>query len=166
GRYDPEYELEGRDYPIGYVRWTERRNLECFLDLLARRRIDVEPLISHVADFSAAVGTYKQLKDGELKAVAVLFRYSNGSAPAAAAAEPAVVSVPVPPSARPAVSRPARPAVSRPARPAKSTLRVAFVGAGNYASSMLLLHLTGRSDVELGQVVTTSALSAANAKRK
>ncbi|MYS54888.1 oxidoreductase, partial [Streptomyces sp. SID6013] len=39
GRYDPEYELEGRDYPIGYVRWTERRNLACFLDLVARGRV-------------------------------------------------------------------------------------------------------------------------------
>lgn len=152
GRYDPEYEIEGRDYPIGYVRWTERRNLECFLDLLARRRIDVEPLISHVAEFSAAVQTYEQLKEGELKAVAVLFRYPNGSAPAATAITTA----------------PAELATAKvsPARPAKATLRIAFVGAGNYASSMLLPHLTGRSDVELGQVVTTSALSAANAKRK
>lgn len=75
GRYDPEYELEGRDYPIGYVRWTERRNLACFLDLLARGRVDVEPLVSHVADFDDAVETYQRLKDGDLKAVAVLFRY-------------------------------------------------------------------------------------------
>lgn len=75
GRYDPSYELEGRDYPIGYVRWTERRNLACFLDLLARGRVDVEPLVSHIADFDDAVETYQRLKDGELKAVAVLFRY-------------------------------------------------------------------------------------------
>src|SRR5262249_2310681 len=69
GRYDPEYELEGRDYPIGYVRWTERRNLECFLDLLARGRVGVRPLISAVADFSDAVQTYQRMKDGQLKAV-------------------------------------------------------------------------------------------------
>ncbi len=41
GRYDDRYELEGIDYPVGYVRWTERRNLECFLDLLAREQIDL-----------------------------------------------------------------------------------------------------------------------------
>ncbi|MGH3792227.1 MAG: zinc-dependent alcohol dehydrogenase, partial [Pseudonocardiaceae bacterium] len=57
GRYDPGYELDGRDYPIGYVRWTERRNLGCFLDLLARHRVDVAPLISHVAAFATAVQT-------------------------------------------------------------------------------------------------------------
>lgn len=78
GRYDPEYELQGRDYPIGYVRWTERRNLGCFLDLIARGGVDVEPLVSHVAGFEDAVETYRRLKEGELKAVAVLFRYAPG----------------------------------------------------------------------------------------
>src|SRR3954453_12587380 len=81
GRYDPEYELDGRDYPIGYVRWTERRNLECFLDLLLRDRVGVEPLISHVAGFDTAVETYGRLQSGDLKAVAVLFRYPADAEP-------------------------------------------------------------------------------------
>ncbi|MEV5807536.1 bi-domain-containing oxidoreductase [Streptomyces parvulus] len=153
GRYDPEYELEGRDYPIGYVRWTERRNLACFLDLVARGRVDVEPLVSHTADFDDAVETYRSLEGGGLKAVAVLFRYA-GQAPEAAAPEVAL----------PAVRRgAAAPSVTRPR---KASVRLAFVGAGNYASSMLLPHLTGRDGVELSTVVTTTALSAANAKRK
>ncbi len=46
GRYDDRYELEGIDYPAGYVRWTERRNLACFVDLLARGQLDVESLVS------------------------------------------------------------------------------------------------------------------------
>ena len=41
GRYDPAYEENGQDYPIGYVRWTEGRNLQAFVDLLASRRLDV-----------------------------------------------------------------------------------------------------------------------------
>ncbi|MFJ5644840.1 bi-domain-containing oxidoreductase [Streptomyces sp. NPDC093223] len=156
GRYDPEYELEGRDYPIGYVRWTERRNLACFLGLVARGSVDVEPLVSHVADFDDAVDTYRRLKDGELKAVAVLFRYPE------AATEPR--ETPAPSVAVPAVRR-AGPA-SAPARPATAPVRVAFVGAGNYATSMLLPHLAQRDGVELSTVVTTTALSAANAQRK
>ncbi|MFJ4580331.1 bi-domain-containing oxidoreductase [Streptomyces echinatus] len=156
GRYDPEYELEGRDYPIGYVRWTERRNLACFLDLVARGRVDVEPLVSHIADFDDAVETYRRLKDGELKAVAVLFRYPGHTAEAEAEA-PAV--------AVPAVKRPVG-AVSTPARAAGTPVRLAFVGAGNYATSMLLPHLAQRDGVELSTVVTTTALSAANALRK
>ncbi|OMI36682.1 bi-domain-containing oxidoreductase [Streptomyces sparsogenes] len=157
GRYDPEYELEGRDYPIGYVRWTERRNLACFLDLLARGRIDVEPLVSHVADFDDAVETYRLLKDGGLKAVAVLFRYPGPPDRAAEAVAPAV--------AVPAVKRRGGGAAA-PARAAGAPVRLAFVGAGNYATSMLLPHLTRRDGVELSTVVTTTALSAANAQRK
>ncbi|ELS57356.1 bi-domain-containing oxidoreductase [Streptomyces viridochromogenes] len=153
GRYDPEYELEGRDYPIGYVRWTERRNLACFLDLLARGSVDVEPLVSHIADFDDAVETYRSLKDGDLKAVAVLFRYPGPAEEAQEAAAPRV--------AVPAVN------VKRgPVRAAKAPVRLAFVGAGNYATSMLLPHLAQRDGVELATVVTTTALSAANAQRK
>ncbi len=157
GRYDPSYELEGRDYPIGYVRWTERRNLACFLDLLARGRVDVEPLVSHVADFDDAVETYQRLKDGDLKAVAVLFRYPERAGDEGEAEAPTV--------AVPAVKARSGPA-STPARAAKSPLRLAFVGAGNYATSMLLPHLAQRDGVALSTVVTTTALSAANAKRK
>ncbi|MEU5531674.1 bi-domain-containing oxidoreductase [Streptomyces sp. NPDC020362] len=155
GRYDPEYELDGRDYPIGYVRWTERRNLACFLGLLARGSVDVEPLVSHIADFDDAVKTYQRLKDGELKAVAVLFRYADQVAEGEVEA-PAVTV--------PEVRRSG--AAATPARSAKAPVRLAFVGAGNYATSMLLPHLAQREGVELSTVVTTTALSAANAQRK
>ncbi|MER7706411.1 bi-domain-containing oxidoreductase [Kitasatospora sp. NPDC097605] len=158
GRYDPEYELEGRDYPIGYVRWTERRNLACFLDLLARGRVDVEPLVSHVADFDDAVETYRRLKDGELKAVAVLFRYPE--APADEAPQAPSIALPAVPAARNGAR------ASAPARSAGAPVRLAFVGAGNYATSMLLPHLAQREGVTLSTVVTTTALSAANAQRK
>ncbi|MET7985007.1 MULTISPECIES: bi-domain-containing oxidoreductase [unclassified Streptomyces] len=156
GRYDPAYELEGRDYPIGYVRWTERRNLACFLDLVARGRVDVEPLVSHVADFDDAVETYQSLKDGGLKAVAVLFKYADHAVEAEAQAPEVAV---------PAVKRGGG-EVSAPARAARTPVRLAFVGAGNYATSMLLPHLARREGVELSTVVTTTALSAANAQRK
>ncbi|WP_370932269.1 bi-domain-containing oxidoreductase [Amycolatopsis sp. cg13] len=150
GRYDPAYELEGRDYPIGYVRWTERRNLECFLDLAARGKLDVTPLISHTADFSAAVETYRALNEGELKAVAVLFRYPD----APPAEDESVVT-----------AVPAAPIVDKRTDPLQ-WLRIGFIGAGNYASSMILPHLAGDERVLLTDVVTTSALSGANAKRK
>ncbi len=47
GRYDPAYEEKGQDYPLGYVRWTEGRNLQAFIDLLASARLDVRPLVTH-----------------------------------------------------------------------------------------------------------------------
>ncbi|MFF3554242.1 bi-domain-containing oxidoreductase [Streptomyces tsukubensis] len=169
GRYDPEYELEGRDYPIGYVRWTERRNLACFLDLAARGRVDVEPLVSRIADFDDAVETYRNLKDGELKAVAVLFRYPEQKTGPAAGEESGQQTgqgsaAEAPELTVPAVRRGAGGAA--PARSAGAPVRLAFIGAGNYATSMLLPHLARRDGVELAKVVTTTALSAANAQRK
>ncbi len=163
GRYDPSYELDGRDYPIGYVRWTERRNMECFCDLLAGGRVDPSPLISHIAEFDDAVQTYQRLHDGELAAVAVLFHYPEK---ALAAATPATNGNGTSNGNSTVVrGEPAAP-VRTPAMPRTGPVRVAFIGAGNYATSMLLPHLTRRSDVRLAQVVTTSALSGANARRK
>ena len=75
GRYDDRYELEGIDYPAGYVRWTERRNLECFLDLLARKDLEVETLVSGTFPMHDAVSVYADLSSGALKAVGVLLSY-------------------------------------------------------------------------------------------
>jgi predicted dehydrogenase/threonine dehydrogenase-like Zn-dependent dehydrogenase len=158
GRYDPSYELEGRDYPAGYVRWTERRNLECFIDLLDRDRLNLEPLVGHIAEFADAVETYRGLADGTIGAVAVLFRYPAPAARPTVEPEAEISAADWPRTAMIPVQRYRAP-VTRP-------LQVAFIGAGNYASSMLLPHLTGRDDLTLATVATTTALSAANAQRK
>jgi predicted dehydrogenase/threonine dehydrogenase-like Zn-dependent dehydrogenase len=143
GRYDPTYEEDGVDYPIGYVRWTERRNMACFLDLLAEGRLDLEPLVSAVLPFEDAVGAYERIQRGEQDGVGMLFRYSpNGSAQ----------------------RRLARPPPSRPAP--RPLVRLGVIGAGNYASSMLLPHLRDRADVRLVEVATASGLSATNAQRR
>ena len=65
GRYDDRYELDGIDYPAGYVRWTERRNMTCFLDLIAQGRLDLEPLVSAVLPFEDAVRAYERIQRGE-----------------------------------------------------------------------------------------------------
>src|SRR5205814_1354048 len=63
GRYDPNYEEKGNDYPIGYVRWTEQRNLEEFVRLLGARAVDVAPLISQRFAFADAQRAYDILVD-------------------------------------------------------------------------------------------------------
>ncbi len=146
GRYDPTYELDGIDYPAGYVRWTERRNLACFLDLASRGQLALGPLTSGVFPIDDAVDVYGRLKDGTLRGVGFLFAY------------PAQ-----PPPARP-VPRPAPTAVPSPAK--SDRVRIGFIGAGNYASSMLLPHLARAEGAALTQVVTRTSLSAVNAKRK
>jgi predicted dehydrogenase len=150
GRYDDRYELEGIDYPAGYVRWTERRNLECFLDLLAGKDIEVESLISGVFPLDDATKVYDDLAQGTLSAVGVLLSYPKRA-----------------PDAQPRSSSRVVSATGTPA-PKASTGQVAvgFIGAGNYATSMLLPHLAKSSAVSLAHVATTRSLSAANAQRR
>ena len=75
GRYDPTYEEDGVDYPIGYVRWTEQRNMRSFLELVAADRIDVETLIDEVIPFEASVDAYERLLSGDSRAIGSLFAY-------------------------------------------------------------------------------------------
>ena len=153
GRYDDRYELEGIDYPAGYVRWTEKRNLESFLELLARGSLEVATLIDGVFPFADAAKVYGDLKEGSLKAVGVLLEYEQ---PAEGAPRPTT-------SKHLADTKP--PAV-RNREKSKSEVRCGFVGAGNYASSMLLPHLASNGTAVLAHVATTKSLSAVNAQKK
>ena len=158
GRYDERYELEGVDYPVGYVRWTERRNLECFLDLLARKDLEVETLVSGTFPMHDAASVYADLSSGALKAVGVLLEY-----PA-----PDLERQPRPPASLVRAGVPSVPArVSKgPNGPASKRLAIGFIGAGNYASSMLLPHLAQLPNAQLTHVATTKSLSAVNAQRR
>ena len=158
GRYDDRYELEGVDYPAGYVRWTERRNLACFLDLVSAGKLNLEPLVSAVFSFGQAVEVYERLNAGELQGVGFLFEY------AAPPAGPDAVRDAAPDGSR--VSAMRHPSSARRQPRARHTVRVGFLGAGNYASSMLLPHLAADASVELAHVATTTSLSALNAKRR
>ena len=154
GRYDDRYELEGVDYPAGYVRWTERRNLACFLDLLADGSVDIGSLISGTYPIEDAADVYSRLGAGSLEGIGFLLSYR--SAPDAEEPERTIQGS--------AHSEPAL--VSQPRTPRSADVRIGFVGAGNYATSMLLPHLRDNSEVELVSVATTKSLSGLNAQRK
>jgi predicted dehydrogenase/threonine dehydrogenase-like Zn-dependent dehydrogenase len=151
GRYDERYELDGIDYPPGYVRWTERRNLECFLDLMSRKEIEVETLISGVFPLENASTVYADLASGTLKAVGVLLQYP---APPADSPPKAVTSMV---RASPA---------SAPSDRSDGRLAIGFIGAGNYASATLLPGLAALPSTYLAHVATTRSLSAVNAQRR
>jgi predicted dehydrogenase len=148
GRYDTRYELEGIDYPAGYVRWTEKRNLESFLDLVGRNELEVATLVDGVFPLADAAKVYEDLKTGSLKAIGVLLEYP---VPAVDAPAPA--------------TRQLLPG-TRPARKTAGRVAIGFVGAGNYASSMLLPHLAKNPAADLAHVATTKSLSAVNAQKK
>ena len=80
GRYDPAYEQEGRDYPFAFVRWTEQRNLEAFLELVAAGRVTPERLITHRFPIADAESAYNLL-DGDEPYLAILLTYPDSSEP-------------------------------------------------------------------------------------
>jgi predicted dehydrogenase len=166
GRYDDRYELEGIDYPAGYVRWTERRNLQCFLELIAADSVEVSSLVSGVHPIGEAATVYEQLRTGSLQGVGFLLEYP----------QPAEASPPTrratgarhPEATRSGATTTGATTTGAAARGPlpEGRVRVGFVGAGNYATSMLLPHLAREEDVTLARVATTRSLSAVNAQRK
>src|SRR5260370_4242751 len=140
GRYDPQYEEGGTDYPIGYVRWTERRNMEAFLDLLATGQTDVAPLIEHQYTIGEGARAYADLKSGMDTAVL----QDNGASA-------------TPPPALPNV------AAARP--PLRHELRVGCIRAGSFAASVIFPNLQAIKGVRLQSVATISGAGAASAQR-
>jgi len=115
GRYDPAYEEQGHDYPLGFVRWTEQRNFEAILDMLASGQINVKPLITHRFAFEDAPAAYQQLTDDK-SGLGILLAYS------AASVDREVRSVTLRTGLQFDAARPV----------------LGFIGAGNYASRMLI----------------------------
>ncbi len=137
GRYDRRYEEMGLDYPLAYVRWTENRNMQAFLGLAATGSIHPDRLDTEIVDFSEAEQTYEALARGERRHLSILFRYESGTAAASRSIE-----------------------LEGKRRSARDSVGIAFVGAGNYAKSVLLPALQAASGTELVSLVTATGASA------
>jgi predicted dehydrogenase len=146
GRYDPDYEERGNDYPAGFVRWTEQRNFEAVLEMLRSRRLDVRPLISHRFAFDAAPSAYELLATSAEPYIGILLEY------------------PVPPGDAPAPRTIVTAATSRPDQSATPP-GVAFIGAGNYATRVLAPAFAA-SGARLVGVATSGGVTAANCARR
>ena len=146
GRYDPAYEEGGRDYPIGFVRWTEQRNFEAVLDLMASGKLNVGPLISHRFALERAVDAYDLLASDE-PSLGILLQYPGAAAqaPGALVQQRTVVL-----SSAPIVAGKAS---------------VVFLGAGNYASRTLIPAFK-TAGASLRIVVSSGGVSAAHQGRK
>lgn len=120
GRYDPDYENKGHDYPVGFVRWTEQRNFEAVLDMLADGRLDVKPLISHRFSIDEAAKAYDLLAEEGTAPLGILLDYPRAAVPEDPARD-RMVSL-----------RPPRGGA------AAGQASLAFIGAGNYAGAVLI----------------------------
>ena len=135
GRYDPEYEERGHDYPFAYVRWTEGRNIEAFLDLIAEGRVNVEPLITHQFEIDKSEQAYKVVT-GEIAGphVGIILKYDTDRE----------VERTIQLSAQPTMAE---------------SVRAGVIGAGGYAKAVLLPHFKA-AGVDFQRIATASGVTA------
>lgn len=115
GRYDPNYEDKGNDYPYAFVRWTEQRNFEAILDMMSSGLLDVKPLISHRFKFEDALDAYELLTKDK-SALGILLEYESS------VESRQQRTLPLQDNVKFDASKPV----------------ISFIGAGNYASRMLI----------------------------
>jgi predicted dehydrogenase len=149
GRYDPGYEESGVDYPIGYVRWTEGRNLEAFIDLLASGKLDVHPLISHRFPIEQAPQAYSLITGKQKEPfLGVVLTYPDRALPIGFDHR-----VPNPQAATIA---------SRPGE----LLTLGVLGAGNYASAVFLPNMRRAGGVAPVGIASASGVNAQHASHR
>jgi predicted dehydrogenase len=153
GRYDPAYEEGGRDYPIGYVRWTEGRNLEAFIDLLASGRVDVHPLISHRFPIEKALQAYKLITNVKKQpSLGIILTYDSRDSRPGDESYQIETKTFSPPSPAPASQT--------------DTIKLGILGAGNFATAVMLPVLRKFDDIELVGIASGSGLSAQTAANR
>lgn len=146
GRYDPNYEERGQDYPVGFVRWTEQRNFEAVLDMMADGRLDVGPLISHRFSIDESAKAY-ELVSGAGRSLGILLHYPGfASAPPARTVQLAA-------------------SFTSPAAFETRAPTVSFVGSGNYATAILIPAFKA-AGAQLRTVASSGGVTGLHAGRK
>jgi predicted dehydrogenase/threonine dehydrogenase-like Zn-dependent dehydrogenase len=145
GRYDVNYEEQGRDYPLGYVRWTEGRNFEAVVDLMAKEQLQVKPLITHRFDISEATQAYEVITGKkEEKFLGVLITYpQNVDKVESSKIVRFNVSTPTP-----------------------SACKLGVIGAGSFANSVLLPAIQKAGDIQLVGIASSGGLHAQHSGKK
>jgi predicted dehydrogenase len=149
GRYDVAYEQKGRDYPIGYVRWTETRNMEAFVQLLAEKRVDVGALITHRFSIERAQSAYDLIMGKSREpflGVVIQYPATEDESPARAFAPERATAVPQPASG--------------------TDVCVGLLGAGIFATGTLVPALKESFNTTLVAVCAATGSHAHHAQRK
>ncbi len=136
GRYDAEYEERGHDYPLPYVRWTEQRNMQAFLELVAAGSLNVRPLISHRYPFEQALDAYDLITTGREPSLGVVLGYDDKG------------------------EEPKIPATKKVAALPSHCVALGVVGAGNFAKAVLLPGFKANKLVAFQGICTAKGISA------
>ena len=142
GRYDAEYEERGHDYPLAYVRFTEQRNMESFLDLVRQGTVTPATLVSHRFPFADALEAYALVESAERDHLGILLEYPSDAPMHAVEPVPGVVAS------------------------SRGVVRIATIGAGSFARGVLLPHLAKDSNVRLVAVSARTGKSAQQAAER
>jgi len=157
GRYDPAYEEAGNDYPVGFVRWTEQRNFEAVLDMIAAGRLALAPLVSHRFAIERADEAYA-LVGGGAPSLGIVLEYPEADAAAAVRTVRVAATADASPSAAASAGAHA-PSVSA------SPPALGFIGAGNYATAVLIPAFAA-SGARLHAVASAGGVSGVHVARK
>ncbi len=152
GRYDANYEDKGQDYPVGYVRWTEQRNFEAILDMLATRHVDPSSLITHRFPLANALNAYKVVGGSE-PSLGILLEYPVPDEKSDQAVINRTIPLDISSSDR----------KSPGSVPGRAT--IGFVGSGNYATQVLIPAFS-RTPAVLRSVASAAGVSGVHAARK
>jgi len=176
GRYDSTYEERGADYPYGFVRWTENRNMRAYLDLVAAQKVRVHPLITHWFSIDDAQEGYHLLDSRPEKYVGIVLTYPH------AAATPVVMRLQGQDSSR-GFCQPPHPALPRlrdrhplpqggegvvktcARKETSGTVRIGWIGAGKFSRGKLLPAVHKLPNVQLVGLANSSGISARSAAR-
>jgi len=142
GRYDPVFEEKGIDYPIGYVRWTEQRNMEAILELLSEKKLNIKELITHRFSINAAKNAYDLILKGEESFLGVVFEYKNE------------------------VERKKRIYIPEKEYKKEAKARIGVIGAGNFGKTFIIPPLTKNSNVIPVGIATLDGADALNVSKK
>ncbi|HEV8435559.1 MAG TPA: bi-domain-containing oxidoreductase [Thermoanaerobaculia bacterium] len=157
GRYDPQYEERGHDYPIGYVRWTERRNMQSFLRLVADEKIDVRPLITHRFSIGDATRAYDLITTNREPYLGVVLDYGSSDVREQGELPPPPVAV-----TRRAVIKDDRQIIPSP----QGQIKIGLIGAGSFAQNVLLPAFKAAGGIQLKSVVTRSGLTSRSVAKR
>jgi len=159
GRYDPHYEEQGHDYPVGFVRWTEQRNFEAVLDLLAHGQLNAQPLISHRFTLDQTETAYAVVGGSE-PSMGIVLEYAN----AAELPEPVLRqrTVKLEAEGERLKVKGERPQTAEGRRKPPA---VSFIGAGNYATAVLIPAFKA-AGAQLQTIASNSGVSGVHAGRK
>jgi len=147
GADDPSYEKEGHDYPVGFVRWTENRNMECFLNLLSEKKIDITPLYTHSFPIDDAPQAFELITNSKELNIGAILEYPDSAKETASTVK-------------------SKPTLPVPLTGKKDQLNIGIIGAGSFTTNTMMPLLAKTKDISIKAIASSTGIKAAALAKK